>query len=356
MPLDTYLELAPTYQTPGRIHVAKYARNGLVPHAVFESEIAASLNFVAAVRTKQLFHGWCGIDNIPSADYSGERVRWRFAAHTGPLLRRIKCKMLLARKDIGDPVGAPTVKLIISNADESVTYGSGSHAIGLSPASGDTPDEYIDATIQFDGVPADTDVYGRFEEINGGRLISACVYEESLGITAANGYVVPAPVSVNAPIYDARRQRMYELATRLWKRGAAHLWNFSVDSQSSPRTNDTLTPMNLIDPSVSAVSSSSPGATIDLRYCRTRSKATVPCVLAAYGNTSADETGELTITSSDGTVLANLPIPGATPAWHTTTVDMPATLDKYDLRIVADPTGDGDAVSVGAVSLYQYAA
>lgn len=343
-------------QTPTPIHVARYARNGLVPHAVYESEIASSLNFAAAVRTKQLFSGGCAVNAIPSSDIV-PRVRWRFAAHTGPLLGKIWCRVLLARADkASGGGGASTVTLYLTNADGSTVYGSGLYARGgngSGAAVTDTPDEYAQGDIEIFGVPADTDVYGYIEDGIGARVISACVYEESLPLYAANGYVVPSQCAATMPIYDARRKTMYELATRLWKRGAAHLFNWTVDKQSSPRTINNGIAKNIIDNTSTIVSTATPGPTIDLRYCRTRARSTVPCVFAVYASMSgAADTGEVYLMDSTATPLATISISGTAAKWYTVAVDLPATLAKYDLQF-----GNPDALetlSVGAASLYQY--
>src|SRR5690606_488068 len=129
---------------------------------------------------------------------------------------------------------ALTVTLTLTNADESVTYGSGTISIGSGLTTGDTPDNLLSGTIEISGVPADTTIFGKFIDGIGARLVSATVHEVSLPVSASNGYVVPPQVAATAPIYDARRKTMYELATKLWKRGAAHLWNWTVDDQSTP--------------------------------------------------------------------------------------------------------------------------
>lgn len=346
-------------QTPVPIQYRRYARNGLVPHAVFESDLAASLNFAAAVRNKQLFHQGCDLLNIPAGSGTA-RDRWRFAAHTSPMLRKLRAQVVMASNEIiaGGGTGAnPTVTLYITNADGSTVYGQASANYGATgTTTNDAPDELGALDLEITGVPPDTDVYGRFEDSDGGRLVAATVYEESLSILASNGYVVPSVVSATAPIYDARRETMYELATKLWKRGAAQLINWTVDDQSSPRLTAFGTARNLIDNTSITVGADTPGYVLDLRYCRTLARDTVPCVLAVYGKMSTGaDTGQVKILDSTGSTIGSVSITSTTARWHTAVVDMPATNEKFDLQFRCITGGLGDSFTVGAASLYQYA-
>jgi hypothetical protein len=152
---------------------------------------------------------------------------------------------------------------------------------------------------------------------------------------------------------DDRREDMLTLATSLWKRGAAQLWNWSADLQSSPVSISSATFTNIIDATSTTVSASTPGATSDTRYCRTRSKSTVPCVFAAYGKMSGATGGAIRLLDSSGSTLAEINSFTTTAGWHSTTVDLPAALDKLDVHIA----GIGlQSVQIGAFSLYQYEA
>lgn len=344
-------------QTPSRLEPARSARNGMVPNAVFESELAAALNFVGAVRSKQYFNQGCDLSAIPAGSGT-TRDRWRFGARTGPLLNKVHARVTLGQHNITLGSGVnPTVTLYLESADGSTVYGQASASFGATGSTpSDVPSEWSDVELEIFFVPADTAIYGRFEESDGGRLIAACVYEESLAMTAANGYVVPSPVSVTAPIYDARRQTMYELGTLLWKQGAAHLINWTADMQSSPRLTAFGTARNLVDNTSTAVGADTPGYTLDLRYCRTLATTTVPCVLAVYGAmSSGTDSGQVKILDSSGSTIGSVTITSTTASWHTAVVDMPATHEKFDLQFRCVTGGLGDSFTVGAVSLYQYA-
>jgi hypothetical protein len=67
------------------------ARNGLVPDSQYHNAIIGQANNVAAFRGKDLFSS-SGNLGIATAGGAGERVRWRFAFHTGPFCRDRACK------------------------------------------------------------------------------------------------------------------------------------------------------------------------------------------------------------------------------------------------------------------------
>lgn len=335
--------------TPAPIHVARYARNGLLPHAVFETELGNSLAFAARIRVKSLLSWFVPFADIPS-DSGSTRTRWRAAAHTSPMCRRLRAVVYLAQQDSADATEAGCA-VYATNADASTTYGSGTYQFGTSSTgttNADVPSEFSIGEIVI-SAPADTDIFLRVDDTGKGRLISCTIYEEGLPIWTGNGYP-QSQVAVTSPILDDRRAAMLQLATNLWKRGAAHLWNWSRDLQSSPLT-VVATTLNVIDGTSSTVSAATPGATIDLRYCRTRSVSTVPCVFAAWASMSAGS-GEILLKDSGGNTLATLTINSSTAAWYTTTVDLPAALAKYD--VLASNAAAG-TLSVGAFSLYQYA-
>jgi len=338
-------------QTPAPLHVRRYVRNGLIPHAIFESEVGAALNFCGAVRNRELFSWGVPLTSIPGA--GGDRVRWRAAAHTGPLLRRLRATICAARND-ADAL-EPSCTIYVTNADQSVTYGSAEFVYGnnFGTAPGNTPDEFGIGELIIGGVPADTDVYLRIDDNDHGRIVSVTIHEESKKLLASNGYLLPSVVSVGGPIDDARRGSSYALATSLWKRGAAHLFNWTVDLDASKITTTGGTFKNIVDNSSTSVSAATPGWTLDLRYCRTLGQTTVPCVFKCYGSATVGDTAEVSLVDSGGSPVATISVNSPTNGWFSATVNLPATLAKYDVHY-ADP--DGGTISLGACSLYQYAA
>ena len=346
-------------QTPAPLQIARYVRNGLVPHALFETDAGASLNFVAASRTKELFRYYGNVASINSGTIVA-RTRWRFASHTGPVLRRIRAIVMMAHQSHGT-AGSPSATLYITDASGGTVYGSGSWSFGASATGvGDFPSEFGVGEIIIGGVPADTDIYGRFEDSQDARLISACVFEESKKVLAGNGYVLPSQVAALGPIYDDRREDMYELATTLWKRGAAQLFNWTANLGATGVSTTSATLTNIVDNSSTAVAASTPGYTLDLRYCRTRALATVPCKLVCYGewvkgasvNTAG---GTVAIKDSGGNTIGSIANgwTDTAPGWASTTINMPATNEKFDVMYASD-SGNG-SFELAAVSLFQYA-
>lgn len=345
-------------QTPYPLQPMRHARNGLIPSCVEETEATGSLNFAAHVRGKNAITWAVPIASIPTG-VGSTRTRWRGAFHTSPTHRRLRVMLYMAHADTTGGGGGgsnPSATITATDATEGVTYGSNTFSYGTllgSPV--DTPDRFGGGEIILGGCPADSHVYLRIDDVNGGRLIAISVCEENLKLISGNGYVLPAGVSVSSPILDARRETRFELATQLWKRGAAQLWNWSRDLMSSPFTNATGTFTNVIDGTSTAVSAATPGATLDLRYCRTRGLSTVPVKFYVRAKMSAgSDTGEVSLMNSAGSPVLTLSINGSTESWYSGTVNLPATETKYDIH-AANPDAS-ETLSVYASSLAQYLA
>lgn len=338
--------------TPTRLHHARFVRNGLIPHAQYESDLTNALNFVGACCNKELFRNGCALTDIP--DSSGTtRVRWRFAGHTGPLLRQLRATLYMARKNAGDPIFSPKVTVYITNADESTTYGSATFQFGAAPLGGanDWPSEFGQGMVIIEGVPASTTIYGRIEETDEARLISASVYEQSKPISAANGYVVPDVVSAQQPILDERRQAMLELASSLWHEGAAPLYSWSADIQSSPKTTTSTSPVNILD-GAAVVDETSPAPTLDTSYGGTAARPNaVPCTFAVRAKVTGGS-GRVYLEDVLGGTLAAISFTETTETWKSTTLDLEALTGKYHVTFEAD---SGETISAYAASLFQLA-
>ena len=357
MPLPPLVSTTISLTTPPRLQVARYVRDGLVPHAAFESDLAAAVNFIGAVRNKELFRWRAPIASIPSSNGSTDRIRWRFAAHTGPLLDYLRITFLVALQDAGDPIFSPKARLVITNKTGSTTYGTAVFQFGANATTPDDfPVEFGFGEVTLHGIPADTDIYGRLEDDDAGRLIAVSVAERSLDVSNANGYVVPSQVAATGPIYDARRENLYELGATLWKSGAAHLLNWTVDDQASPRTNASATAKNILDLGTSG--DAGPRWSLDTTYCGTSARSTtVPCVLAIYAKMSgASDTGEVTLQAVAGSLSGNtISVSGSTAQWYTLALDLPAALDEYYIEFANPDFGSGgETISMYAANLYQF--
>ncbi len=335
-----------------RLQPGAWCRNGMLVNANFQHQLAALANQITRYRTKELFASCFS----PVANASGRTVattnRWRWMGHTSP-----KCDTIIARVLLGTAIltigtSDPYARLeLFNSAGTPLGYGDyhfGVNTLSLNVAT--APSNLAVGTIAIDasGFP-DTDIYGLFTDVQGARLAAVCVYEISAFSYVANSYL-PQNYAIGGPIHDYDRQGVAETAAQLWKRGAAPVFTFSGDGYTSPKTS-SLTAVNVIDDTVSTVSTNSPGYVIDLQYCARKNAATVPCMFASYFGTGTANSGSVTLKDSTGATLATLS--GSTVGWRSIAVNIPATIAKYDVHMVS--TG-GDTNFVEAACLYQYQA
>lgn len=341
---------------PRALVTNRFVRNGKIPQAEFQNGLATQANQLARWQTKCVFSHSCPIAAIPASVPATTRNRWRFAWRSGPYTRYLYCKMAVAPAINGASPSEPDVTFTVLNGGGStvgtVTLQYPSLPITGSP--GDTPRYFTYVTLPLKssgaivGLDPDTEYFGVFSDINGGRLISAMVYEESLPSDTANGYVTQ--VSSGSPVFDADRSGVATLLRNMWKQGGAHLFNWSVDDQSSPRTIATTTDTNIIDTSITAVSASSPGIVLDFDSKTRISGTGVSCVLKAYAaRGSAD--GSVYLKAADGSTLATVTVT-STAAWYSSgVVEIPSSATgKCDVMF----DSGGGTLSLYAVSLYQY--
>lgn len=353
--------LPPAIVTPTRLHVMRYARNGFVPCAAWETLQSVSANFVPSGCPKQLFSGSVAIGgNVPNST-SGERARFRFTGHTGPYLSYLYARVLVGQVTSGTAPD-PYVRLKVTNQNGSTTYDQQDYHYGAAAYSNDKPNTWSQADIILTGVPADTDIFGTFYDEDYGRLLAASVYEVSLVPTGSNGYLEPQSVALGESIYSGRRQTQMTIANNMWKRGAAHLasWSTSRDTGDDnwPYQITSTSDHNVIDNSTSVTATSS-GLYADTRYCNTESTTVVPCRFAVFARASTFDgdpvDGTVKLKDSGGSTLATITVNGDTGAWYQTTVNLPASLAKYDVTAAAS-SGVEHQAYVYAASLYQYKA
>lgn len=343
-------------QIPRALVTNRFVRNGKIPQAEFQNALATQANQLARWRPKCVFSHSCPIAAIPASVPATTRNRWRFAWRSGPYARYLHCYLQVAPSINGASPSEPDVTFTVTNGAGStvgtVTFKYSSLPMTGSP--GDTPRYFLEAYLPLKSGGAiveldpDTEYFGLFSDINGGRLISAMVHEESLAGDTANGYVTQ--VSAGSPIYDADRSGVATLLRNLWKQGGAHLFNWSVDDQSSPRTIAVTTDTNIIDTSITTVSAASPGIVLDFDNKTRVSKTGVSCVLKAYAaRGSAD--GNVYLKAADGSTLATVAVT-STAAWYSSgVVEIPSSATgKCDLMF----DSGGGTLSLYAVSLYQY--
>jgi hypothetical protein len=204
----------------------------------------------------------------------------------------------------------------------------------------------------------DTDYFGEFIEVNGARLVSACVHENSMPPNTDNGYAAIDAAGGSA-IQDADRATPRTMANSLWLRGSVPLWHWTVDEDSAAVSvvggGSPSTYINVIDNSSTTVTTATPGAQLDMRYRSTlrRSASGVPVRLWIYGGpieTTGVGIGSARIVNSAGATVIDVPLTGSV-GWYMTEGYLPATDAKYDLHIGGNQTDD---IAIYAMSLYEY--
>lgn len=337
----------------------QYARNGKLPNAFMQAELADHINHAARFRLKEVARFSSGlVSGIPPGN-SVTHTRWRFAFRPSPYMTTMHARAWMAPTE-STTADAPHVRVVF-NTDATAT-GEQAEIIlsyGASPFDADTPSQLVSmSNIAQDSPGVDTDfstgspayrddvLYCDVQEWYGARCVGISIYEgELLTLTdpCAEG------VSIGRPIFDKDRQDAVTATRALWKQGAAHLFNWSVSLDSNVLTRTSATSINVVDNTSTAISAATPGYTLDLRNKSTLRRGTVPCVFTAYGSIPSGS-GTVLLKDSGGSTVATVTINDSFPQWFTTTVDLPATLSKYDVHYAGNGT---QTVSVYAASLFQ---
>lgn len=335
----------------------QYARNGTYPAAYMQAYMQEEANHLLWVRSKQVGRWTCPIQSIPATNTAGtSATRWRFVTHSGTHASRYYARMIAARSYTDGTDAEPFVRLLIELSDGTDVGTIDFHMSNVQKSS-DTPNEWHETVLPLRDsngdiveLTPDTDYYGTFIDFDGGRLISATVYETSLAADTDNGYLPDGPVA-GSPVFDEDRGDLTTVLRTAWKRNAANLWHWASNTDSAAPTNATATDTNVIDGSTS-VSGASAGATLDLRNRSTVRRTTVPCKFFVYGKNTVGvgSNGQVQFKDSGGTNLLTVNLPSTTAAWFSGTVNLPATQAKYDVTF---DSGAG-TTTVYAFSLIQY--
>lgn len=327
--------------TPAPLHPHRLCDNGQVVTWRAEAGIAAALNHAARWHTREAFRYVGQVASIAAKAGAGQRKRWRCAWHTGPMTTRMWVAFGCGQAQV---TGDPYAKFEIDGGGDSATFhfGGGGGALANAPST-------LGYAVRSIEVSPNTQYTGLWSDYDDARLFSGCLFEESYEPDTDNGYAEPN-AAVTGPIFDARRAATLGLADDLWSRGA-HTFSWVVDTDAAVRTRTSATDINLIDNTSTAVSAATPGYKIDLRYRRRRRATTVPvrirvCALVAGGGTA-----HVYLKDSGGSTVATVTITGASEAWFTTDVNLPATDAKYDIHYDSD---GANQVSVFAVSAYEH--
>ncbi len=151
------------------------------------------------------------------------------------------------------------------------------------------------------------------------------------------------------------------MGANMWKRGAAQVFNWTVDLQASPLAITAVTDTNVVDTTSTAVNANTPGFVLDWTGKKRISQTGPSIVLAAFGSatggTGGVHYGIVKIKDSTGAVVASLTnqwLQGAVGAWfQTSPIQLPSgTTQKYDVTFQA---GAAPATfHLNAVSAWEY--
>lgn len=337
-----------------RIQPQYFARNGQLVSPDFQGQMCEVANQVSYYRTKQLA---CFSNTLPA----DQRARWRVACHTSPfadviVFRLVVCKTLSA---------TARITYLIENSSGTTLASDTIHA-GLAtsePLTDDVPDDWTVQSIFVDASSfRDTDIRIEiYTPIIGsgigianysGRIASVVIYEHARPPDTDNGFL-PQGYSVGQAIRDTDRKGLVDNAISLWKRQAAPLFAYSSIADAIAPTNSANQYRNVFDGSTS-VNGNTPGYLVDLSYCHTGSRTTVPCSWAVYVGTTGGSTLSVRLLDSTGATLSTLTASsGIFTGWLTGTVSLPPSLQKIDIF----HTGDGtETITTYACSLWQHLA
>lgn len=349
------------------IQVHLHARNGKAPNVWLINQFFEAANQGILYRTKEVFasSGYVGIygAEVPSSAGAGDRIRWRFAFHTGVYSRALMVNMILHPQDSGFTRNSAARVDIYTSATyggspvASATFNHGPGANGTTIVYGLS---YLKQSIQYmEGLSPDTDYYGIVTDVDNGRAVSCSIAEMQSMSETFDGYL-PQNLTAESPILDVYRERLAEVIYNLYRRGGATVFNFSTDGDgavrgvyASPTTLNNV-PLNMINQDTIAYVDADPGYQLDMTGCARLSQYTtgVPIRFCAYVDIPAANTGKVCLRDSTGTIVTSLTQAGAYAGWVTTTGLLPVGEDKY--FITYERTSGADMIELYAVSCYQY--
>lgn len=323
-----------------------WCKNTDAPHASWITNLLGRLLESERKDQKELFSAHGSTTWASSA--AGARIRWRFEARTGTGAARFGVTILAAPPSAKTGV-PPTIKLyakdVVAGTTTSVSFNTGS--LDTAAAAFTPLGDCFFGTAYLACSPS-TRYQFYFEENDRARIVAAVVYEMPSTVPA----LYPL-LAAGAPIYSAHRTRLLGGVTDALANNGSVLFNWCVDLDASPRTNNTTTARNLLDDTSTAVSANTPGFIPPLANARTLMQTGANVVVAVYGTPPAGG-GTVTIKDDTGaTVITVTLTAGGALGWYTATGVLPAVDgEKYDIHFVK--TVGGGNIAVGAVSIYQY--
>ena len=352
------------------LQTSQVLRNGRYPSAYTQTHLAECTNQIAKYAYKAVeFH--CPISVIPARNGSdASRTRWRGVWHTSPFAKYLWVRFQMAQ--VGDNTGTsasqdPYGKVLIelSNGDD---VGTASFHWGYTTAAAsDVPSNFgygllplVDTNGNRVTITGDTDYYVTCSDEQSARMIGVSIFEECHPADTANGYVETA-VSTGGPIEDCDRGPtgtqlgVIPILRTAWKRGAANLWHWASNIDSSAPGRITATSRNWIDQTVAFSDASHPSVKLDLTNRSTVRRTTVPVkwFVNAVMSPAAGTDGLITLVGLSGGSVATITINSTTQAWYSTTANIVAGEDQWALLLEGDGT---NSCVLYASSLIQYEA
>jgi hypothetical protein len=336
-----------------------WARPGLHPDARLASTINEHVNQGVICRPKEYFRilgmvEGAGFTRILSSFGVGDRARWRFAFRSGPRAHALCAIVGMAPPDSGTNQNSYARLDITNGAGVTVgttTFVYGANPNGTSGASSGWP--LIKQIMAYvDGIPADTELYGTFYDVDYGRLQSGCVFE--LPSLTENGGYLASNITTHSAILSTHRQYAAETLNALLQKSGATVYCWSVDDGTVPVTRTSSTAANVLDTTITTVSASSPGPTFDMiRRARLSQASGVPIVMkvCARNGSGGSPAGTVKLVDSSGATIVSITNGWtSSPTWQSVTGVLPATSAKYDLQL----STTAGTLSLYAVSIYQY--
>ena len=327
---------------PAILNWQRYALNTLTPASQFYGRLVSVVNHCTAYRHRAVYSRSWRLANT-SYGYTGTTTlaRWRFRAGHGVVGLRVV--MILGRDASGGTGTNPRVTFTVTGGQSVTFYYGVSTAVAT-----DAPDE-LRAVADTVTIAADAAYTGTIEAIDYARVLAVLVYEVGAEtIDEGTEWFNATIPQARAEIFDGFHGKLLQGLSEIHRHNAGTVAHWSTINGAA-RTRTSATPINLVDNSTTgAPSDATPGFKLDLTYRATEGVATVPMEIGVYGSSAG---GTVTLVDSTNTVVATVTLNNATPQWFTTTVNLPATLAKYDVRFAGDGT---NAVSVIAFSIVEW--
>lgn len=333
---------------PAILNWQRYALNTLTPASQFYGRLVSVVNHCTAYRHRAVYSRSWRLANT-SYGYTGTTtlVRWRFRAGHGVVGLRVV--MILGRDASGGTGTNPRVTFTVTGGQSVTFYYGTSTAVAT-----DAPDE-LRVVADTVTIAADAAYTGTIEAIDYARVLAVLVYEVGAEtIDESTEWFNATIPQARAEIFDGFHGKLLQGLSEIHRHNAGTVAHWSTINGAA-RTRTSATPINLVDNSTTgAPSDATRGFKLDLTYRATEGVATVPMEIGVYGSSAGGSPlGTVTLVDSTNTVVATVTLNNGTPQWFTTTVNLPATLAKYDVRFAGDGT---NAVSVIAFSIVEWEA